>query len=415
MYVRERSRVMPGPEGYAKRWVWGGTPRQWHLTFDQTISYYAREEQMEDVVGNQPDPNAAVKTTLTRRGGIVNYIKTAGFTDYKIVNWPIQASHILSVAHLPVVGQPSFPDAATMTAARTNPSQPSVGLAVSIAELKDIPRMIHLRSFDEIEHIRRFGRQPGTGKGGRGSNSVLASEFGYQPIIRDIQSVFRIPQLIESRLKTIRRLGKGATSRTRDLFAGFNSSEQNSTVTMCSQPITLTSTKQYTRTHETWQGTARWEANFDIGSLTDSEMLKLAARVSTGLDASQLLSGAWELLPWSWLIDYFGNVGDLLSLTQNALASPVGPVCVSVVKETEKTWYSGQPDIHTDFVMKLRSWQREVVYPGLSFRVPLLTHGQLSILSALAHNNAPQVRGPVEPDRRSFFKRLERKHRLGPT
>jgi hypothetical protein len=38
----------------------------------------------------------------------------------------------------------------------------------------------------------------------------------------------------------------------------------------------------------------------------------LKAVLGIGLDPGNISSAAWEAIPWSWLIDWFANVGEYL-------------------------------------------------------------------------------------------------------
>jgi hypothetical protein len=327
---------------------------------------------MQDVVGNKTGQNSCIQEVITRSGGYLTYSATAGFVQYEITSWPVGITHIGTASHLPITGAPTLTESATEVASRTNPSKPSLGLPVSIAELKDIPRLL--------------SKEKPKSRG----NSVVESEFGWQPLLRDISVAFNFPQLVESRLKTIRALSVGAISRSIPVFSGSAYAEENSNIVINSQPLTINSHLRTIETTKNIRGTCKWQANFDAPSLTDRELWKLAARVVSGVDSAYALSAIWELLPWSWLVDYFSNVGDLISLTNNALASPIGGVSISTVTTTNKVWYSDNLGM-MPFRFKRRTWTRDIEYPGLSFHMPLLTHGQLSILSNLANNNRVRI------------------------
>lgn len=55
-----------------------------------------------------------------------------------------------------------------------------------------------------------------------------------------------------------------------------------------------------------------------------------------GLTAGQIVPTAWELFPWSWLIDYFTNVGDVLNARFGTYARPAW-IVKSQVGLTERT------------------------------------------------------------------------------
>jgi hypothetical protein len=57
-----------------------------------------------------------------------------------------------------------------------------------------------------------------------------------------------------------------------------------------------------------------------------------------GFTPSELVPTAWELLPWSFLVDYFVNVGDVLSSAVTA-SSNVNFVNKTVIQEAKKFGY----------------------------------------------------------------------------
>jgi len=100
------------------------------------------------------------------------------------------------------------------------------------------------------------------------------------------------------------------------------------------------------------------------------------------------LSDAYQLFPWSWAVDYFSNLGDLISITNNAVASLAGPCAISIVRDTTYTSghiyvYQGRGSV-SPFTSRTRSWQRTAVYPDLAFQMPVLVPGQVLTLVSLA-------------------------------
>lgn len=344
-------------------------------------SYKTLDRHMEDVVGNRDAINGAISTKVSREGGIANGHTVRGSsTKYHIeyLNWPLYSLRIIEPGHLPVTGVPSDQEVATEVASRTNPSNASVNLPVSIFELKEIPRMLQRKSLKQ--------------KG----NSVLEGLFGYEPLLRDFQHALLAVNSIESRIQTLKMLGKGRLSRTRTIFSGFNSVLNTSGV-LCDYhargSIYADSVLHTTRVSK--QGTAVWRPTYDINGLTDRELWKQAVRLIYGLDPQALWSDIYQVLPWSWLIDYFSNLGDLMSLTNNSVASLAGPVAVSTVTESVYTaknyrFTSAPAPVVQPYKMTIRSWTRSPVSPlGLVFRMPILTSGQMSILVNLINQIGP--------------------------
>jgi hypothetical protein len=380
MYLRTRDQELFSANGTKRHFTISSGGVVTPVTLENG-SYKSLDRHMEDVVGNHDAVNAAISSKDWREGGIVNgsTVRGAG-TKYclEYINWPCTLFQTLILSHLPVTGVPSDMEVAVEAASRTNPSNPSVNLPVSIFELKDIPRMLQ----------RKAKKQKG--------NSVLEGTFGYEPIIRDFQHALLAVNSIESRIATLRMLGKGKLSRTRTIFSGFNSSLNTSGVLVDYHARgSIYADRIVHNTRVSKQGTVSWRPSYNISQLTEKELWKQAVRLIYGLDPQALWSDVYQVLPWSWLIDYFSNLGDLMSLTNNSVASLGAPVAVSTV--TESTWTASnyrftslpEPTVQT-FRMTRRDWTRSPVNPiGLVFRVPILTHGQMSILANLINSIGP--------------------------
>lgn len=372
MRIRNRSRTIAGPEGTQQSFSWSSAQGKWILVSERRGAMNSKSEAMEDVVGNSGGNNPCIHEVITKKGGIVSGQRVRGFVMTRFNQIPSTYIAGTDLGHLIIEGQPSNVEVATEVASRTNPSQPTVSIPVAIAELRDIPRMLQ----------RKVGRMKG--------NSVLEHNFGYEPMIRDIQSIFNLAYSVEHRKKTLTMLGSGKLSRTRTVFS------QSRTVETTGQNLAIHSFNSETCRMNSWttttrvsvQGTVNWKPSFDLPSNPD-EAHRLLVRIALGLDPKMLISSLYELLPWSWMADYFSNLGDLLSLTNNSIASLAGPVAVSRVTETKLTSgsFTCPPGISVSpLTVTKRSWTRLPTPPGLAFRSSILTAGQMLTLANLANS-----------------------------
>lgn len=142
------------------------------------------------------------------------------------------------------------------------------------------------------------------------------------------------------------------------------------------------------------------------------ERLLLAKRLTFGLTSYEALATAWELMPWSWFVDWFGHVGEFIAATNNTLGCDVSSIClmrtttsrseyaikvkpdwVSVIGEgSEFESYKGRYPVEP--------WLIQVAPP--MFFLPILTGRQWSILGALA-----VLRAPVKVPRRKLRKHFQ--------
>jgi hypothetical protein len=119
---------------------------------------------------------------------------------------------------------------------------------------------------------------------------------------------------------------------------------------------------------------------------SDSEMRRLAIKAVLGyrLDPQTL----YEIMPWSWLIDYFTNLGDIVASTRNLV--PAYHDDVNIIKTTridgnaiqnDKTYWKKMSDARTSYVRKER-------YPvsgsAISAKFGFLDGRQMSIIASLS-------------------------------
>jgi hypothetical protein len=103
-----------------------------------------------------------------------------------------------------------------------------------------------------------------------------------------------------------------------------------------------------------------------------------------GLDAIQ----AWNVLPFSWLADWFGNFGEWLAAHRNDVpAEPTGPSNIMTLTETYESWQRTdgfkQAITGAEGRRILRTKERAQSSGTLSAHLPLASARQLSILAAL--------------------------------
>jgi hypothetical protein len=123
------------------------------------------------------------------------------------------------------------------------------------------------------------------------------------------------------------------------------------------------------------------------------------AGMALGLMPSQLLYNMWELLPWSWLIDWYSNLGTALAFYTSVFDYDCD-ITISTVKEVEVRHFltnnSGWGSV-TDGIFKRRLWERHphvipLVAP-IRTTPPILSAKQLLTLLGIADNLRTRVVG----------------------
>lgn len=366
---------------------------------------------MEDV-NNDPGKDHDMSTIKATIKG-----STAGGKAYFVTydNWPSN----LEVTSYPT---PSLPFPSTDEAfysrmvAGTAPHRSEFGLPTFLAELKDFPGLLRdgfrfsewvLENSDAFwDPDRRRWKKPSKplspqkvleafGFAQKSSilytrrlaKASLAIQFGFVPFLSDISKAVGVSQQIEARRKEFL-----STSKRGILKRRWNA---NTPIELETQLIPLMIEEQGEHfgtvvldvSGRKW-GTIQWSPTPNtLLPKNDAELLAIL----TGLNAGGMLLAAWEAMPWSWMIDYFTNVGDIISATLNGAQYTVRGCVHTEVKLTAK--HGPHSRVALPFIdHHLTSGELTRVHynrkcfngmPELSVMGDLLRPQQLSILASL--------------------------------
>lgn len=321
-------------------------------------------------------PHSLAAERRTVEVGRINGINFVGAIRYEFSDY--NQANVTDIAYCP---SPSSGDSntelVTKALARMNPSRPKVDLPVFIFELKDFPRM-----------LRQLGNiLSGAIKASDVAGGYIAYSFGWAPLISDVSKLIGLTKLIDDRMRYLSRLEAGGRVKrslgsrdfaTADLGTGGNSLAG------------ITWKWKRTEKHKSW-ATANVKL---LGALPTKfeDRRWLAARAALGLNASA--ASIWEAIPWTWLIDYLSNVGDILDAGRGFIPHRVSSMCIMTTKtvqlKAEDVVSTGTSTTFTGGVLKTVSKSRAVIAnptPGISFNSVLTGH-QAAILASLTTSSA---------------------------
>lgn len=327
--------------------------------------------------------NSFVSDHVTRTGSLLNNdgpvpAMNPGFDRCPSNFYGFQTPHM----SVPNVSSVDF----TRLEAHTNPSNPNILLPVFFWELKDVPDMIRQggRIADAIRRGKPWRRLIRPDKATQDAAAAnLAIQFGWAPFISDLRRLATFQDAVDKRRKMFEKLEtKGLRGRV-DLDSWSSRSGRSWTAwSTCgwvhSVPVEIE--QSVTR----W-ASIRWKVN-DPSRLPRSDG-ELRRRL-TGLTFDSVPIAVWEAMPWSWLVDYFFNVGNLLKAGNRTIASP-SHACVMTKYETKATHRGRRIDLYRVISDgEYRSWRHtRSPQPGpssASAALPKLSASQLSILGSLA-------------------------------
>jgi hypothetical protein len=367
MPARNRSRVInrvTGLRGFAP------------APFDKTMSVYPTEySDVSDItgVGDCAPFNVNAKST---DGGIINKPYTGGFASW----FNQYVADILrtksSLGHLTISSRPNIYSVSTDAVNRTNPSRPVVDLPVDIFDFR--PGLESIRD-EGFRVARRFGRRethltPGSG--------WLNYQFAIAPLVGDIRKLLTVQNAVARRIAYINRLYDGTGIRRTVRHSSHSATATQSL--SCQSSGTSINRTFYSNTKLEVTCHVRWKPTSRSGLRPPpAQIVAWANRAVRGLTVD--FSTLWELCPWSWLIDWFADVGSYLSTTRNIIPARlmgVYPMYHTTTLHTCDGYSSGNVTM-TPIRVTRYTKERLVGETGPTARLSFLTARQLSIAAAL--------------------------------
>lgn len=269
----------------------------------------------------------------------------------------------------------------TQLMARTNPSRPVVTPLTLIQDLVELPRQLR-----DVRKLLKKGTKGLTGK--EIANQNLGAQFGWLPLIDDATKLIHLQHHIAVRRLELQRLyDKGGLKRRIRLSS--SSSESTSSLQFTGSIAAGTCFAVYKKTQRvTKWGTVRWiPDSLPPGDEADIRSIQSIARIVGGLTPEGLFNGAWDLIPWTWITDWFVDVGSYIGSHSNFVPASATHACVMRSIETttnvsprpgNPSWLSGPSGTATH---DLKS--RFVGGAPLAVRIPFVGVRRLSVLASL--------------------------------
>nr|UOL48990.1 MAG: putative maturation protein [Leviviridae sp.] len=227
-------------------------------------------------------------------------------------------------------------------AARTNPTKPVVDLPLFLFELKDLPGMAESalnfgKSLPQagrliqnaLSQLSKGRRPPGP------SSSDLAGinlqlNMGWAPFVGDLEKMLGLGEAAARRLKQLQRMAKSHITKRVEVDSRSESASWDAVFDFGGAYFKGRANQM--RTAERW-ASARWQY-FDHAipksPITEADVSKIILGLS-----GPSLSTLWNALPWTFLIDYFTDLGDVFEATRSGMQMYSSHKCVCT--ETKST------------------------------------------------------------------------------
>lgn len=294
------------------------------------------------------DPGVDVHSTGAYSGGSptgISYVYRGGF----IPNWKWQQfGGGLTIANLHAdslsPGSASNCNAETYGATgwkKFRPGNPTADLGVFVGEIREVPKMLKDTAIGFRDAWKSFG---GTwnNKSRALSNHWLSTQFGWLPFVSDLRKFYRTYQTINAQLERIRRYNGQWQKRGGSIVDSSDTTLVGSSsiysghwpalvTALYNSPQGSYAAVLHSTTRVWFEGSFRyWIPNID----TPLWSARAVAELYGALPNPALI---WELTPFSWLVDWCSNLGDILSNMDTGWADNLAAKYAYVMKSTEVT------------------------------------------------------------------------------
>lgn len=359
----------------------------------------------EDVVENYPHDNPLTVDVYANRPSIMGgqLVDSRGKIIRRFTHVPMYyTTHAVAPDPAYLFEYPDFSAEIPNWIALMNPSVPAMLLPAFLGEFRDFPSML-----TQIPNlIRAWGRRLLSGNpatraaAGAALRSAfkdagsahLGVEFGWSPFLRDLANLLGFQKALQQRLLWLLQLFQGQSIKRRLQLPTQRIILDPGIITTQSADALVRQNQVQVFLARSWV-TTRWVPLFGAmyRAMSFDEIYLRAHALTLGFSAWGLLLSWWELLPWSWFIDWFANVGRKLNIVANSLVLRLESCCYCRTSSVECFFTpTEKPSWLTisgsDYLYRRRKERRVLSTAGLLSPTPSLpafTGRQLGILAAL--------------------------------
>lgn len=363
----------------------------------------------------------------------VQYPRFSG-TQYDSGGFPIRSMTECPCDYQPGAPSPSgaYPPLSTIeqsslawdSLAATNPNVSHVSLPTYWAELKDLPalfqswgsswlkeelpwRLALVKAATNKKQFKQFlktATYPNLSEQsalfrevtGLFSKGYLTWRWAIRPMIDDIRKMFSFVDAVEQRIQWLSRLMSGKRVLKRRATLRTNStSDAPSTAFVVTQGAFITGTQRVYYHERVWC-VVKWRLDDSVNikgvGLDGDPLTQAAYKLTFGISHHDALAALWQIMPWSWFVDWFLHISTVIDATNNTIPMTSSDTClmrttgatriITLNPSSDLSWCKPSGEYFLGTTWK----QRLIVNPVLPFAptfMPVFTGSQMSILGTL--------------------------------
>lgn len=364
----------------------------------------------EDTIGNWPNDNDLLITKQSIKGATIGGTYPAtGSYQWTFDNVPLPENWVVNYpfpsGFLPPWNTSLVAKYMTTALARTNRQSEDVNLPAFLGELSDVPGMVKeldaaakyfrnnswMLKAETIKWIPDYVRRNGEIYLSRVAKGNLAWRFAIAPTIGDVAKLFKFAESANQRFTHLQKVRDHGHASENVQLAGDTTTTFKENQTLSTRTgVVIKGSISTTFSYKDW-ASAKWEAAPGTKlPPTVKGLDSLARRANLGITSGGLLRAAWELTPWSWLVDYFTNIGEYLQASDNSLGLIPGSMCLmrktNVITYEKPTSLPANLTCSGEVIKRYEQKKRFVIPSPVAIpyaSMPALRAGQLSILGSL--------------------------------
>jgi hypothetical protein len=215
--------------------------------------------------------------------------------------------------------------------AGTNPSRPVVNIPELVEDIVDLPKA--------IKGLGDLILNPASKMNPKGfAGEYLGVQFGWLPLIEDLTKLLDFQSYAIKRNKELNQLYSGKGLRRRLKFSDDTTVTAVSGQTSISTSL-ITLQSSVTVKRETW-GTIHWYPTTPPSyHPSDTDLNRLSTRLVLGATPEAMANGLWKVIPWTWMIGWFTNLGKYTLAHSWTVPADHGSGCF--MSQATGTWSAG--------------------------------------------------------------------------
>lgn len=276
-------------------------------------SALSRWEWCSDSTGWSPSGYTFETQGDYREGGLIQATRQVGNQTWIYKDYPCgyrRANSARQGFALPAVPTLSTP----RLLSQTGPLTAKVNLPLFLFELKDVPKM--LRHAGDLLH--KLERPSGLSPDKEAASATLAFQFGWKPMVEDILKLCDFAKTVERVQRNLVKSREVNGVRRSITFEELKDSRVFPNTALSSDTGTVFRTDLKVDVTRKSYATVRWVARKGQGISTSTSFAD-AVRISLGLNRGYVPITIWKALPWTWMIDWFADVSNMLTSSYNQI------------------------------------------------------------------------------------------------